>query len=140
MRHANLAGVLGSRPTFGPNLLDALEWLVGVLRTAGFSDLSAALGANAIVNWASAAAIFESRDPMGPSATKEEREVFLEAVESQFAALPPDRYPNTLSMLPIMDSITLEGQFESGLGWLLDGLTAELDRQRAGTAMPVTGP
>ena len=126
VRHRHLAPVLGSRPTLGPNALAALELTIGGLRGAGFSDLSAALGANAIVNWASGFAVFECRDPMGPAATDAEREAYVEAVASTFAALPIDRYPNTVSMLPLVTSITSDAQFESGLAWLLDGLAAEL--------------
>ena len=128
IRHRHLATVLGSRPTLGPNAIAALEWMIGRLRAAGFSDLSAALGANAIINWASGFAVFETRDPIGPSATDEERAAYVEAVAATFAALPPDEYPNTVSMLPILASITADSQFESGLAWLLDGLEAELAR------------
>ena len=81
-----------------------------------------------IFNWASGFAVFETRDPIGPSATDEERAAYVEAVAATFAALPPDEYPNTVSMLPILASITADSQFESGLAWLLDGLEAELAR------------
>jgi TetR/AcrR family tetracycline transcriptional repressor len=128
VRHRHLAPVLGSRPTLGPNALAALELTIGRLRAAGFGELQAALGANAIVNWASGFAVFECRDPMGPAATEAEREAYVEAVAATFAALPPDVYPNTISMLPVMSSITSDAQFESGLQWLLDGLAVELTR------------
>jgi TetR/AcrR family tetracycline transcriptional repressor len=128
VRHRHLAPVLGSRPTLGPNALAALELTIGQLRAAGFGDLQAALGANAIVNWASGFAVFECRDPMGPAATEAEREAYVEAVAATFAALPPDVYPNTTAMLPVMSSITADTQFESGLQWLLDGLAVELAR------------
>jgi AcrR family transcriptional regulator len=128
VRHRHLAPVLGSRPTLGPNALAALELTIGQLRAAGLGDLQAALGANAIVNWASGFAVFECRDPMGPAATEAEREAYVEAVAATFAALPPDVYPNTTAMLPVMSSITADTQFESGLQWLLDGLAVELAR------------
>jgi hypothetical protein len=128
VRHRHLAPVLGSRPTLGPNALAALELTIGQLRAAGFGDLQAALGANAIDNWASGFADFECRDPMGPAATEAEREAYVEAVAATFAALPPDVYPNTTAMLPVMSSITADTQFESGLQWLLDGLAVELAR------------
>ena len=126
LRHRHLATALGSRPTLGPNALGVLELLIGRLRQAGFSDLSSALGANVIINRASGYAVFEARDPIGPSATDDERAAYLEAVEATFAALPPNEFPNTVSMLPIIASITADSQFESGLQWLLDGLETEL--------------
>ena len=132
VRHRHLTPVLGSRPTLGPNALAALELTIGVLRTAGFGELQAALGANGIVNWASGCAVFECRDPMGPAATEAEREAYVEAVAATFAALPPDAYPNTISMLPVMTSITSDSQFESGLKWMLDGLAVDLARSSPG--------
>ncbi|HLO36131.1 MAG TPA: TetR/AcrR family transcriptional regulator C-terminal domain-containing protein [Candidatus Deferrimicrobium sp.] len=131
IRHRHLATILGSRPTFGPNSIAALEWMLGRLRAAGFSDLSATLGANAVTNWASGYAVFEARDPLGPSATDEERAALVEAITQVFAGLPPDEYPNMVAMMPLVRSITADSQFESGLGWLLDGLEAELARTRA---------
>lgn len=132
LRHRHVATILGSRPTLGPNAIAALELVIGQLRAAGFSDLSASLGANAVTNWASGFAVFECRDPMGPSATDAEREEYVAAVAATFAALPPDEYPNTVSMLPLISTITADRQFESGLGWILDGLEAELARTTAG--------
>ncbi len=131
LRHRHVATVLGSRPTFGPNALAALELLIGQLRAAGFSDLSAALGANAIVNWASGYAVFEARDPIAPTASAEERQAYTDAIARTFASLPPDRFPNTVAMLPLITSLSPGSQFESGLGWMLDGLAAELARTRA---------
>jgi TetR/AcrR family tetracycline transcriptional repressor len=132
LRHRHVATILGSRPTLGPNAIAALELVIGQLRAAGFGDLSASLGANAVTNWASGFAVFECRDPMGPSATDAEREAYVAAVAARFAALPPDEYPNTVSMLPLISTITADRQFESGLGWILDGLEAELARTAGG--------
>jgi TetR/AcrR family tetracycline transcriptional repressor len=126
LRHPGIATVLGSRPTFGPNAIAALEWMIGRLREAGFEPLAAALGANSIVNWASGYAVFESRDPLGPLATDEEREALTAAIVERFESLSPDAFPNTRSMLPLINSLTADDQFDRGLGWLLDGLEKEL--------------
>lgn len=130
LRHPAIAITLGSRPTFGPNLVAALERMIGRLRAAGFDALSAALGANAITNWASGYAVFECRDPLGPSATAEERAALTQAIVDRFESLSPDDFPNTRSMLPLINQLTADEQFDRGLGWMLDGLEAELSRQR----------
>jgi AcrR family transcriptional regulator len=130
LRHRGIATVLGSRPTFGTNAVLALEWMIGRLREAGFDALSAALAANAITNWSSGYAVFESRDPLGPSATDEEREALTRAIVERFESLPPDEFPNTRSMLPLINSLSADDQFDRGLAWLLDGLEAELARQK----------
>ncbi|HET7472174.1 MAG TPA: TetR/AcrR family transcriptional regulator [Candidatus Limnocylindrales bacterium] len=128
VRHRHLAPVFGSRPTFGPNALQAIELVVGQLRAAGFDDLTASLGANAVITWASGYAVFEARDPLGPNASEEERTAYAAAIAETFARLPPERFPNTVSMLPLMSEITADSQFESALGWLLDGLELTLPR------------
>jgi AcrR family transcriptional regulator len=129
VRHRHLAPVFGSRPTLGPNALQAIELVVGQLRAAGFADLTATLGANAVITWSSGYAVFEARDPLGPNASPEEREAFAGAMAATFASLPPDRFPNTIAMLPLMNAITADSQFESALGWILDGLELALRRQ-----------
>jgi TetR/AcrR family tetracycline transcriptional repressor len=132
VRHRHLAPVFGTRPTLGPNALQAIELVVGQLRAAGFDDLSATLGANAVITWSSGYAVFEARDPLGPNATEEERAVYAKAMEETFSRLPPDRFPNTVAMLPLMNRISADAQFESTLGWILDGLELALERQHAG--------
>jgi AcrR family transcriptional regulator len=139
VRHRHLAPVFGTRPTFGPNALQAIEIVVGQLRAAGFDDLTATLGANAVVTWSSGYAVFEARDPLGPNATPAEREAFATAMQATFASLPPDRFPNTIAMLPLMNRIDADAQFESALGWILDGLGLALDRQRAGGSQATDG-
>ena len=131
LRHRGIATIMGSRPTFGPNAIIALEWMVGRLRDAGFDALSAALAANAITNWASGNAVFESRDPLGPGATDEERETLTQAIVDRFESLPPAEFPNVRAMLPLINSLSADEQFDRGLNWLLDGLERELERQRA---------
>jgi TetR/AcrR family tetracycline transcriptional repressor len=132
VRHRHLAPVLGTRPTLGPNALQAIELVVGQLRAAGFEDLTATLGANAVITWSSGYAVFEARDPLGPNATEEERTAYATTIEETFRRLPPDRFPNTVAMLPLMNRITADDQFESALGWILDGLELALERQRTG--------
>jgi len=131
LRHPQIALVLGARPTFGPNALSALEWMIGRLRDAGFDAITAALGANSITNWASGYAVFECRDPLGPSATEAEREALTTAIFERFESLDPATYPNTRAMLPIINALNADEQFDRGLGWLLDGLEVELARQQA---------
>jgi TetR/AcrR family tetracycline transcriptional repressor len=131
LRHRTVAVLLGSRPTFGPNALAALEWMIGRLRVAGFDELTAALGANTVTNWAAGYAVFESRDPLGPSASDEEREVFAKAVVDRFEGLDAAAFPNVRAMVPLINSLSPDEQFERGLAWILDGLAGELGRSRA---------
>jgi TetR/AcrR family tetracycline transcriptional repressor len=131
LRHRTVAVLLGSRPTFGPNAIAALEWMIGRLRAAGFDELTAALGANTVTNWASGYAVFESRDPLGPAATDAEREAFTAAIVERFVSLDATAFPNVRAMLPLINALSADEQFERGLKWILDGLAGELAGGRA---------
>jgi hypothetical protein len=84
-----------------------------------------------VTNWASGYAVFESRDPLGPGATETEREAFTAAVVERFASLDPEAFPNVRAMLPLINALGADEQFERGLKWILDGLAGELADGRA---------
>lgn len=128
LRHRHLAPLLGERPTFGPRALDALEWLLGLLRRAGFEDRAAILASTTLVNWASGWAVFEVRDPVGPAASDEDRAAYVSAVAQFLGSLPADRYPNLAATIALGVEISADEQFEYGLERILDGI--ERDRGR----------
>ena len=68
--------------------------------------------------------MFEVRDPVGPSATDEQRAAFIAEFGAFVATLPADEYPTTLRLLPYGASLTSDQQFEYGLGRMLDGIEA----------------
>ncbi len=122
VRHRGVAPVMGERPTFGPNALQALEILLTPFMAAGFEPEGALLAATTIINWASAYAVFEVRDPVGPSATDEQRAAFLAEFRAFVATLPADEFPTTLALLPYGAELSADQQFDYGLGRLLDGI------------------
>jgi len=132
LRHANIAPVMGERPTLGPNSIDALDWMIGILRKAGFDDLRAALASNTVINWAAGYAVFEARDPIvGPNVSEQDRAQYAEEIRAMLAALPADRYPNASALAPLTAKLKSEDQFEWGLQRVLDGLEADLARSRS---------
>jgi AcrR family transcriptional regulator len=122
VRHRHVASVMGERPTFGPKALDAIEWLLGIMRRAGFDDRPAFLATNALVNWAASWAVFEVRDPVGAKASDAEREAFLAEIAAFLGSLPVERYPNVVATIHLGFEISPDEQFEYGLGRLLDGI------------------
>lgn len=124
VEHRGIAPIMGARPTFGPNALQALELLLTPFITAGFGPEEALLAATTVVNWGSGFAVFEVRDPVGPTASEADRQAFLAEFYGFVASLPPDRYPTTLSLLPYGPSLTSDMQFEYALQRLLDGIEA----------------
>jgi AcrR family transcriptional regulator len=130
LRHRAVAPVLGERPTFGPNALIALEGLLTALREDGFADEPALYAATTVTNWATGFAVFEVRDPVGPSASDADREVFVEEFQGFVRSLPPDEFPTTVALLPLGAAISIDRQFEYGLEVLLDGIEAHEQRRR----------
>lgn len=126
VRHRNVAPLMGERPTFGPKALDALEWMLGVMRRAGFDDRLAILASTTLVNWASGWAVFEVRDPVGPTASEEDRQAYLGEVAAFLGSLPADRYPNVAATIHLGFEISADEQFEYGLERVLDGLERDL--------------
>lgn len=130
LRHRAVASVMGERPTFGPNALVALEGLLTELRADGFGDESALLASTTVVNWAAGFAVFEVRDPIGPTATEADRAAFIAEFHAFTGSLPVEQYPTTVALLPLGAEITSDHQFEYGLQVLLDGIEAAERRRR----------
>jgi AcrR family transcriptional regulator len=132
LRHRAVAPVMGERPTFGPNALVALEGLLTALRTDGFGDESALLASTTVVNWAAGFAVFEVRDPIGPTATEADRAAFIAEFHAFAGSLPVEQFPTTVALLPLGADISSDRQFDYGLEVLLDGIEVGEQRRRAG--------
>jgi AcrR family transcriptional regulator len=132
VRHRGVAPIMGERPTFGPNALQALEILLSPFMADGFEPEGALLAATTVINWGSGYAVFEVRDPVGPMASDADRAAFLEEFRTFVASLPKDEYPTTQALLPYGATISADEQFEYGLTRLLDGIEAAEARRRAG--------
>jgi AcrR family transcriptional regulator len=126
VRHRHIAPVIGSRPTFGPHAVEALEWMIGRVRAGGAEVRTALLAAQSVINYAAGFAVFECRDPLGPDATEQDREAFMAELGRFVATLPPDRFPNTLATLSVGALVTPDEQFEYGLRCLMNGIAADL--------------
>jgi AcrR family transcriptional regulator len=126
IRHRHVAPLMGERPTFGPNALDALEWLLSIMRRSGFSDRLALLASTTVVNWAAGWAVFEVRDPVGSAASDEERAAYLGEMREFLSNLSADRYPTVAATVMLGFEIDADEQFEYGLERLLDGIAADV--------------
>jgi len=132
LRHRAVAPVVGSRPTFGPNAVHALEDLLGALVADGFDTPSAVLASTTLVNWASAFAVFEVRDPLGPGTSGEARRDHAAELHTFMAGRSPERFPLTIEAAAMGATITPDRQFDYGLDVLLDGIEAQERRRRSG--------
>jgi AcrR family transcriptional regulator len=130
LRHRHIAPVLGTRPTFGPRAVEAVEWLIGRARAGGAEPRTALLVAQTVLNWATGFTVFECRDPLGVEATEADRRAFVNELRRFVAALPAERFPNTLATLDVAASITPDEQFEFGLQRLMNGIEAGIRTAR----------
>lgn len=124
LRHRHAAQMLGARLALGPNILDATEWLLGMLSAAGFDRRSAILVYSAVVNFAHGWAILESRSPVGLFGEQPSAEDFNLAVGGMIKSLPPDRFPNLIATVDEMTAISEDDLFDFALERLLDGIAA----------------
>lgn len=112
---------LGAVP-FGPNGLVMIEWMLALLRGAGFPDEIAGFFGDLLGRFIDASVLEEAsaRDQLDPEQTA--------TMGAYIAALPPDRFPNIVAMVPTMFSGDAATRFELGLDVLLAGLAVHVPR------------
>jgi AcrR family transcriptional regulator len=120
--HPGIAQVVLRTPApTGPNALTVTEAMLSILRAAGLPDREVAFAVDAIALFATAAAMELSADfGLGD----EQRAQRIRQVEQYFAALPADRFPTLVSMVPVLSQGDYRERFEFGLDLLLDGVAA----------------
>jgi AcrR family transcriptional regulator len=119
-RHADAALLsIGSVP-FGPNGLRMIEWMLALLRGAGAPDAIAGFFGDLLGRFIDASVLEETRarDGLDP-----ER---MAMMGDYIQALPPERFPNILAMVPTMFAGDAQSRFELGLDFLLDGLRVHM--------------
>ena len=133
-RHRHLAPLAGSRLLMGPNLLTVIEHLFSILRAGGFDGVRLTLGFSAILTFALGTAIMESREFTGPGSEGKTLEEMQQLVVAMFQSLPPDQFPNLVEQMAVTNESDIDddAQFRHGLERLLDGLEADLVREKAG--------
>ncbi|MBR7832196.1 TetR/AcrR family transcriptional regulator C-terminal domain-containing protein [Actinospica durhamensis] len=135
--HRDLAKVFLGRIPFGPNGLRTVEDMLRLLRAHGLPDYIAAymgdLFSQYLVGTAIEASMWRERYP---EATDESVVAAMAEVSDYLAALPKERFPNTVELARLMtgppepDS-PLADRFELGLDILMRGITTFLPaRQR----------
>jgi AcrR family transcriptional regulator len=120
--HPGIAQVVLRTPApTGPNALTVTEAMLSILRAAGLPDREVAFAVDVIALFATAAAMELSADfGLGD----EQRAERIRQVEQYFAALPADRFPTLVSMVPVLSQGDYRERFEFGLDLLLEGVAA----------------
>ena len=123
--HPGFAEALAATPDDTPNLERIAGRVLGLLRKAGLTDADAALFYQLIVNYVAGTGVFEAlADEVGEDA-------WQDRTRRVYAALPPDRFPNCVTLAPHLypdpDLV-----FETGVELLLDAIEVRAGRAQEG--------
>jgi AcrR family transcriptional regulator len=128
-RHRDVARISLGRIPLGPNGLHAMEWLLGLLRTAGLPDRTAAFAGDLLTLYVDAYGFEESTAAAVPSAEGMSAEQMTDMLRQYFASLPAERFPNVHALAGMMMSGDADERFEFGLDLLVRGLAAQVAKQ-----------
>ena len=124
LRHPWIVELVSRRPRIGPNGLRHAEQSLVAIKPLGLDPRSAARIINAVDDYLTGHTIRElmSRNTRD-AAAEEERQLVLRPYFQQM--LESGEFPNLAPLLR-EGTASIENDFEQGLGWLLDGIAAEL--------------
>jgi TetR/AcrR family transcriptional regulator, tetracycline repressor protein len=128
LAHPAAVQIMPGRVLFGPNGLRLANYIIGVLRDAGFGNRLASYGYLLLMTYVIGFAGQETAFGKGPGNAER-----LAQVSQYLRDLPPDRYPH---LVAVADDLTgrpgMTHRFEVGLTGILTGL----DRQRSAPPDP----
>jgi AcrR family transcriptional regulator len=126
MQHPALVGPFMAQPTLGPNGLVVIEYAIGLLRDAGFTDDDAVHGEVSILTYTIGFAGLEV--PRRAAGYQPDGSV-VGALEIPFDDLP-EQFRHVREVRPPLAAFVSDAQFEFGLQCILDGLERRLTRGR----------
>jgi TetR/AcrR family tetracycline transcriptional repressor len=120
--HRDIARVsLGAIPV-GPNALRVIEWMHALLREAGLPDRVVALVGDLFGLYVGAHAYEESLGLASPTGEDLPPEQVMAMLSEYWSSLPPDQFPHTLALLPVLFEGGPDERFEFGLDVIVRGL------------------
>ncbi len=122
-RHGDIARASFARIPLGENALRGSETMIAVMRAGGVPDQVIAYACDLLPMYVTAIAYEESiysREPNSP----EEVAAYVESMRGYFASLPPDRFPNVVSLAGPLTAGEHDERFEFGLEVLMRGIAA----------------
>jgi AcrR family transcriptional regulator len=128
-KHPGAAAFAMARIPYGPNALDRMEAMLGLLRAGGIADHVAAFAADLLYLYVTANAYEESVYRAQGKTEESEREHYLQ-LEQYFKSLPTSRFPNLVRLASTFFDLGADrdgeevDRFQFGLDVLLSGLEA----------------
>jgi AcrR family transcriptional regulator len=130
--HRDIARVAMAKIPTGPNVLDIIDRVLGVMREAGLPDRIIGLAPDILSLYVVADAVEASMYPGGED--DPETIAYFQEVGEYFASLPPSRFPNITAMTgALMSEASGDERFEFGLDLLVRGI-ASLAAEEQGRA------
>jgi len=114
--HNDLVRLALGRVPAGPNMLRVMEWLLALLRGAGLPERDVRYAGATLARYVDISVLGQVASRSGPSD---------ELIGRHLAALPHDRFPNLVTLLP--PSRDDNARFEFGLELLTRGLASLVD-------------
>jgi AcrR family transcriptional regulator len=121
-RHRDVARASFARIPLDENALRGSEWEIAVMRAGGLPDRVIGLACDLLPLYVMAVCYEESL--YGSEISPEEMEAYADELRRYFGSLPPDRFPNVVSLAGALTGGGSEERFEFGLDVLLRGLEA----------------
>ena len=117
LRHPALARILADRGLTVAPILDQLEAVHGILRTAGFSPLDAVRAFYSLLIYVFGSLVWEL-----PRVHLQSPSVYSAAWQAALDGVDPATYPNLVALGEVLSSSASKDQFEYGLERLISGL------------------
>jgi AcrR family transcriptional regulator len=127
LRHRDAARILLTTLPLGPDRLQLIEWVLAVLRSAGFSPTHAADAANVFNMFVTGFVQDETRALPRTDLAEVPLTQLNEQIRQSFMHLPADRYPTLVALADELVDADMDRQFSFGLSALLSGLEAALE-------------
>lgn len=122
LEHRDIARISIGRIPVGPNVLRWVEWILHLLREAGFPDKVAAYAGDLLGLYIGAYAFEESLGMASPVGEDLPPNEIREMIREYYTSLPPDRFPHLTSMVDLLMSGDQDERFEFGMKTLIAGL------------------
>jgi AcrR family transcriptional regulator len=122
-RHRDVARASFARIPLGENALQGSEWMISLLRAAKLPDLVIAYACDLLPMYVMATCYEESlyaSEDVTPAVMRD----FADDMKRYFRSLPPDRFPNLISLAGPLTAGEGDERFEFGLDVLIRGLAA----------------
>ncbi|WP_248958171.1 TetR/AcrR family transcriptional regulator [Sphaerisporangium perillae] len=135
LRHRDMARISMAHVPFTPELLPHVERLLAIFRAAGMPDRVAATAGDVLSTFLEGFAFEESMWEERRRNTKAGNwDEMRDTIKGYFDALPPERFPNLVTLSGMMFDDGNDARFELGLDIIVRGLASYIEPKDAGPA------